>query len=397
MTFTFLGCFYPQTRFEEIAANSRLGVDHASNNYQWAMLKGLDGYLDNYKIVTAPFIRNYPKGYKKILFRGSTFAHRKGSKDYCIGFINLVGLYSISRFINIFLILKKVLKKSERNTIFIYSVHLPFIAAVLLLSKIGYDIRTCLAVPDLPQTLLFVKKRGISKSLKAIDNMLIEIFRKKIDSYMLFSERMTEVLDLHNKPYVVIEGIYHYKPSIKLSKQVVPKTVLYTGKMNINSGIETLIEAIKILDGFELWIRGHGPLLHYVLSVAKNQQKIKYFPEMSRESLYQLQRNAAVLVNPMPKSAIDSKYFFPSKTMDYLASGTPVIMAKLDCIPNEYHEHLFFLSDESVKGMRDEILRVCSLPFKEVQQKTKRAKNFILEKKSPEMQIKKLLQLLSHL
>ena len=69
----FLGTLYPKERLEEIRENSLLGIDNASDNLQWALIDGLDHFIKNLKIVSLPFIRNYPKGYKKMIFKSSFF------------------------------------------------------------------------------------------------------------------------------------------------------------------------------------------------------------------------------------------------------------------------------------------------------------------------------------
>ena len=61
----FLGTIYPKERLEEIRENSLLGIDNASDNLQWALIDGLDHFIENLTIVSLPFIRNYPKRLQK--------------------------------------------------------------------------------------------------------------------------------------------------------------------------------------------------------------------------------------------------------------------------------------------------------------------------------------------
>ena len=53
-----------------------------------------------------------------------------------------------------------------------------------------------------------------------------------------------------------------------------------------------------------------------------------------------LQKTADVLVNPRLNEGEYTKYSFPSKTMEYLSTGRPVVCYKLDGIPDEYDKHL---------------------------------------------------------
>ena len=62
---------------------------------------------------------------------------------------------------------------------------------------------------------------------------------------------------------------------------------------------------------------------------------------MSREELLKMERRATVMINPTPARLNFTKYFFPSKTMEYLASGTPTVMYRLGCMPKEYDDYVY--------------------------------------------------------
>ena len=395
----FIGTVYPIDRLSEIRKNSLLGIDNASDNLQWALIKGLDKYFSDLTILSAPFIRNFPNGYKKVFFESSFFSHITGAKDLCVGFVNLIGFYSITRFFSVYIALKKKISKKVYTTLIIYSAHLPFLLAVYLLKKRGYKIKSCMIVPDLPVFLLNQKKNRVIHFLKKIDNYLIEKSRKNIDSYIILSDFMKEKFELFEKPYKVIEGIYRDESIIKNPKKEKNKVILYTGKLLKNEGIENLLEAFKKIknSNYRLWIRGFGPMKDMVLNSAKTDFRIKVIEEMSREELLVLQKKATVLINPTPKSAKGSRYFFPSKTMDYLASGTPTIMYKLDCLPVDYHEYIYFVEDESVDGLKDKILEVCEKDQSILNKLGQKASKFIFENKTPAKQAQKLVKLLEEI
>jgi glycosyltransferase involved in cell wall biosynthesis len=399
MKTVFLGTIYPKERLEEIRENSLLGIDNASDNLQWALIEGLDHFIENLTIVSLPFIRNYPKGYKKMIFKSSFFNHKPGAKDICVGFINLVGIYSLHRYLASYRALKSLLSKKESTIIIIYAAHAPFLKAVSKLKSKGYLIKTCLIVPDLPIFLLEQKTNKILKRLKEIDNNIIEKSRQDIDSYVILSDLVKEKFNLYGKPFIRIEGVYNgdrIKETIAKEKY---KTILYTGKMSNNEGIPQLLEAfhnIKSTD-YRLWIRGFGTMKNTVLLAAEKDSRIKYIEEMSREDLLKLQKMATVLINPTPSSAIGAKYFFPSKTMDYLASGTPTIMCKLECLPKEYHKHIFFIEDESVSGMKEKLIEVCELSEEKRYDFGASASKFILENKNPINQVRGLINMLNEI
>ena len=71
-----------------------------------------------------------------------------------------------------------------------------------------------------------------------------------------------------------------------------------------------------------------------------------------------MQQQATLLVNPRKGHEEYTKYSFPSKTMEYMASGTPTIMYKLPGLPIEYEEYLVLLPDNSQETLTA-ILKQC--------------------------------------
>ena len=71
------------------------------------------------------------------------------------------------------------------------------------------------------------------------------------------------------------------------------------------------------------------------------------------------QREAWALINPRDPGNNISKLTFPSKTFEYLVSGTPVISTKLNGYSNEMLDHLFLIDeDKSLGEVIDDLLSI---------------------------------------
>ena len=46
-----------------------------------------------------------------------------------------------------------------------------------------------------------------------------------------------------------------------------------------------------------------------------------------------------------------AKYSFPSKNMEYMVSGTPVLTTRLPGMPMEYYPYVYFIEEESADGI----------------------------------------------
>ena len=64
---------------------------------------------------------------------------------------------------------------------------------------------------------------------------------------------------------------------------------------------------------------------------------------------------ATLLINPRFSNEEYTKYSFPSKNMEYMASGTPILTTKLPGMPKEYYEYIYLFEEESIEGMKNKM------------------------------------------
>ena len=107
------------------------------------------------------------------------------------------------------------------------------------------------------------------------------------------------------------------------------------------------------------------------------------------------EQEATLLVNPRPTDEEYVKYSFPSKTMEYMASGTPVLTTVLPGMPKEYHPYVYLLEDETAGGITKMLKEVLSNSDEELFRKGTEARRFVLEQKNNVIQARKILEMLS--
>ena len=126
----------------------------------------------------------------------------------------------------------------------------------------------------------------------------------------------------------------------------------------------------------------------------KQDQRIKYLGLLSEVECKQEQSKSSLLINPRKSDEEYCKYSFPSKIIEYMTSGVPVLMAKLPGIPDEYFKYSFIIDDESPEGIAKAIMRILSLPLIERRSMGESARNFVLREKSCFVQTKKVFDFL---
>lgn len=392
MNLIFIGSIYPKKLLNELLAMNTY-VDFAANRFQEALISGLDMHCDTVKVITSPVIRMSCR--QKKYFKGYLFKHneQKQNTDVYIGNITYPIINMLYEFIKIRKKLKIELKKNPETNVIIYALHSPFLMALASLSK--KISRSCVIVPDLPEYMTD-KKSLLYRIAKSIDKKMINFCLKKCDSFVLLSPYMKERLSIGRKPWIQIEGIYQTSVSLKDQKKEKNKTILYTGGIATRYGVFDMVEAFTRIrfDNYRLWLCGVCEEMDKLNHYLQNDNRISYLGQVDKNKINELQRRASLLVNPRHSEEEFTKYSFPSKTMEYLASGTPTVMCKLLAVPEEYFKHLFFFDDESIDGYAKKMVEICSMDSVMLQLKGKTAANFVIIEKNECIQSKKILDLM---
>lgn len=56
------------------------------------------------------------------------------------------------------------------------------------------------------------------------------------------------------------------------------------------------------------------------------------------------------------------KYSFPSKTMEYMSTGTPVLTTVLPGMPKEYHPYVYLLEEETADAIAEKLGQIFAQP-----------------------------------
>lgn len=326
-------------------------AEQSANIFQRKLINGIKENEIEYKIISAPFIGAYPIRYKQLKFKG--FDNRVGDIEY-VSFNNIWGLRNISRA----RAMKRAIKayfdcEDEENfLILIYCAHTPFLEAGVYAKQLRPKSKICFIVPDLPQYMnLDEKKRRIYDFFKKYDINKMNKYIDKVDSFVLLTEPMKEILNVGNRPYIVVEGLIDEIKDDTSAYEVKSdgiKRIVYTGKMNVKFGIKNLVDSFMKIKGenYRLILCGDGDARSYVEEQSKKDFRIEYKGVVTSLVAKEYINSADVLVNPRPNSEEYTKYSFPSKIIEYLMTGNPVVAYMLDGMPKCYESFIYIIPDE---------------------------------------------------
>jgi glycosyltransferase involved in cell wall biosynthesis len=396
MSIIYIGSIYPPGQIEKLKSFGS-SIDFAADTFQISLLEGLFCYYRDMKIITSPNISNYPKVKKKLFSKKEFQLSYNKQKHIFTGFVNIPILKHISKLVRISREIKKSIDKDSDNRIIIYGVGSPSLLALYYINKRRY--KSCLIVPDLPEFMSDKKKLSYLIG-KKIDKLFINLGIRKIDSFVLFSPYMKERFPVYNKPWIHLEGVFSKTKTFSLEeKKENYRTILYSGSLSKRYGIMDLVKAFNLIDkdNYRLWICGGGDALSEIKDFEKIDKRIQYLGLLSKEEVRRKQKQATLLINPRHKIDEYTKYSFPSKTMEYMASGTPVLMSHLLSIPSEYEKHLYFFDDESIEGMKNKIIEICEKSQEELNAFGKAASKFIINEKNEKKQANRIVELLKEI
>ena len=389
----FLGLLFERGEERLIASKSRGGfLQNQVNTFQWNCIDGLhDNGIDDLTIINALPVGTYPRMYSDAYIPSKRWNYQ-GNTHFQVATLNLPVLKQWGRYCEC----KKLLKKLNDKEILIYSPYQPFLKAIRNLDK-SYHIT--LIVPDLPEYYDYSRVSIIRKILRKINNRSIDKCMSRVDRFVLLTEAMKIPLNVGNRPYTVVEAISSIKKAdITRERSLDKKIILYAGSLSKTFGIEVLMNAFTHIkdDNYELWICGGGDYSENIEKAAERDGRIKFFGYVTKDMALSLQAKATVLVNPRQNIGEYTKYSFPSKTIEYLLSGVPVVSYKLDGIPDEYDPYIRYVEDNTPQGLATALREVCEDIEGIYEHISKRAVEFIENQKNPQKQTEKILDLMGY-
>ncbi len=249
-----------------------------------------------------------------------------------------------------------------------------------------YNVPVVGIVTDLPELTTNMKSREMPFIKKALLQIIEHINTKtlaKYDAFITLTESLNEFINHNNRPYIVVEGSVDANLNYNVPKPNNKRILVYAGGVYAKYGIANLVEAFaEIKTDSELHIYGDGTYVERINEISLVHKNIKYKGMVSLEDIVRVEQDATLLINPRPSSEEFSKYSFPSKTLEYMASGTPLLTTKLPGIPIEYFNYTYTIDDESKEGLGKALIYVLGEKDEELVKKGKAAFDFVKEYKT---------------
>jgi len=383
--------------FEKLMKTQAAPPSLAQLKLEKNILKGLE---QNQVHVTAygqyP-IRGFP-GNRELFLKRETYVISEYLTIINPSMLNVVFLKQLLQFVAMFCsFLGWVIKnRKEEKIYFSYSVYPPVTIPCMILGKLS-RMKLVSYVSEIPELRLFYNQGSfVRRILLKILTKTSMFVSRRFSHYIYITEQVNDFFGAKKENFVVIEGIasLDFRAVIPKKEPTDKFVVMYAGGINQQNGIEKLIGAWEFLDDFyQLWLFGSGDYVSTLQQRIEDSENITYFGNRPHAEILAYEKRASVLINPRFSQNEYTKYSFPSKTIEYLESGTPIVTSRLGGIPKEYYEFLSILPDGEQEIA--EILKELSTSKNYALALEKSAEGFrFIQKKNAQNQVKKIIEML---
>ncbi|WP_433131786.1 glycosyltransferase [Micromonospora sp. CA-240977] len=369
-----------------------------THTFAWGLVRSLRTADCPVHLLSAAPVSTWP-GNRQIRFRAGRF--RQDDVDgQLLAFVNLLGLKHLTRFVAAWRTGSRALRQREVDVLLVHGVHSPFLWFGALRGR-RYGVRVVPVLTDPPGVAL-PTDGWLVRLLRGLDTALVRAALARCSGVITLTPALADDF-APGRPRLVLEGICTVEPFGADGGQPVSvgetRDIVYAGGLSRAYGVDRLVEAFRGLPGddLRLCVYGRGELAGWLRDQATVDRRIVPPELLPRAELLPRLARASVLVNPRPVDQDFVRWSFPSKIIEYLATGVPVVTTRLPGIPAEYAPWLTFAETDTVDGLRDAIGRVLSLPDGEARALGAGGSQFIWATRNPAAQGRRLHDFLADL
>lgn len=312
-----------------------------------------------------------------------------------ISFINIPVLKQLHQILSVYFYALKYMKNHPKSIILTYNLSPQIGIPAKWLSNKSKNVVALLADPpiDVDPT-----RKVFSRFIRIIFNKLAVLGINACNRFVVINKKLVSYYSLKGRSIVVEGGInprdFHIGEANISSYE--EKIILYTGSLTFYSGILSLIEAMEQVtdENIKLHIYGKGNLEKKVLDHAQKSNRIYFGGELPNDEILKIQQKAWLLVNPRIIDDPISQLTFPSKILEYMMSGVPVLTTRLNGFTDEYDTKLYFSDGDDSTSISSAINRLALLKDKDLKETALNARTFVIENKNWKKQTKKIYNFL---
>jgi glycosyltransferase involved in cell wall biosynthesis len=341
-----------------------------THKFAWSFARALKHGAFNVILASTVPVQNFPLT-TKVFYRNGFFKSQE-MQGVIIGFVNLLVLKHLTRFLSCILFVIPLIKRQQIKWVFVHGLHTPFVFFAILSRLMGC--RIAIIMTDPPGVVL-PSDGFIANFLKRLDAWILFHIISLADAVFALAPELVRTFS-PNRPALIFPGILDSNLDFSIFAQSKyyqlnednknPFTIVYAGGLSQRYGVDRLVDAVLGFAPDEiicLKLLGRGDCEDWIKDLASRDSRIIYEGFVDPDNLLPILKCAHLLINPRPTHELFASMSFPSKLIDYLGTGRPVLTTRIPSIPEELKSHLYFIYDESSEGIRSAIREVIKIPI----------------------------------
>jgi glycosyltransferase involved in cell wall biosynthesis len=124
-------------------------------------------------------------------------------------------------------------------------------------------------------------------------------------------------------------------------------------------------------------------------------KRVVYKGILDHAALFKLYEDADLLLNVRVTRSMNTDYLFPSKMLEYLVVGKPVLSTAVAHVEKDYGDFCYIVEEETAAALAEKIVSVKRIPASERYELGCRARAFMLKNRTWDAQGKRILDYLA--
>ena len=197
--------------------------------------------------------------------------------------------------------------------------------------------------------LIFDSHEYFTEVPELINRPKVQQFWKRIERNILPNLKHVitvsqSIANLYEKEYNIKVQLLRNVPTLKKQKIAVKniksdgkKIIIYQGAINMNRGIEQMVEAMQEINNAILYILGKGDISNQIEALILKlnlSAKVKMLGAIPLEKLHKYTQQADLGLSLEEDKGLNYRFALPNKLFDYIHAGIPVLVANLPEMKN---------------------------------------------------------------
>lgn len=180
-------------------------------------------------------------------------------------------------------------------------------------------------------------------------------------------------------------GLEHYPDSSEFR-------IVFAGQLSELNGVRLLLDAMAHLDDpdVRVTVMGGGQLEEMVRYVAKRDPRIEFLGLVGHDRVLQEYARADLLVNLRQTANQTHRYVFPSKVVECLSTGVPLLSTRTGHVESEFGSFAFLLDEQTPDGLAAKIAEIKAMSPEDRSTLGLSAQSYVLREKTWKAQVKKI-------